>query len=223
MRYLGLALYAEGATDYRFLRPLLLRLCSDVCMRESRQAIEINDDVLALDHPSGLQDAPREERIVAAANQAAGAWSILFVHADADADPDRARRERTQPAIDRLRKEFGDAGHGVAVVPVRESETWAIWDGDALRQVFGTTLDDAALGLPGTSAAAERLLAPGRCLASALAVALPRGRRRRAPNVAHMLNAIGEQVSLERLRQLSAFNTLEADLRDALRAVHVLD
>ena len=33
MQYLGLALYAEGKTDYRFLRPLLLRLCLSACGR----------------------------------------------------------------------------------------------------------------------------------------------------------------------------------------------
>ena len=33
MHYLGLALYAEGPTDYYFLRPLLPRLCEDICLR----------------------------------------------------------------------------------------------------------------------------------------------------------------------------------------------
>lgn len=38
MHYLGLALYAEGATDYYFLRPLLLRLCEDICTQEASQS-----------------------------------------------------------------------------------------------------------------------------------------------------------------------------------------
>ena len=31
MHYLGLALYAEGRTDDRFLGPVLRRLCEEVC------------------------------------------------------------------------------------------------------------------------------------------------------------------------------------------------
>ena len=35
MQYLSLALYAEGPTDYRFLSPLLQRLCEDICLRDA--------------------------------------------------------------------------------------------------------------------------------------------------------------------------------------------
>ncbi len=41
MHYLGIALYAEGPTDYYFLRPLLQRLCEDICLRESPHSVEV--------------------------------------------------------------------------------------------------------------------------------------------------------------------------------------
>jgi hypothetical protein len=222
MRYLGLALYAEGPTDYRFLRPILLRLCSDICMRESFHQVEINDEVLALNHPRRLNGASREDRIVGAAREAVGAWSVLFVHSDADGDAARARQERVEPAINQVQREFNGLGQAVAVVPVRETETWALWDGDALRSVLGTTLSDQALGLPTSAAAAERVPTPKNCLRSAVAAARQGNRRGKAPNVAQILNALGEQVSLARLRQLPAFALLERDLKDALRALNVL-
>ena len=40
MQYLGLALYAEGSTDYQFLCPLLLRLCESACA-QATQPVEI--------------------------------------------------------------------------------------------------------------------------------------------------------------------------------------
>ena len=41
MKYLGLALYAEGPTDHEFLSPLLLRVCEDLALR-SGQPIELS-------------------------------------------------------------------------------------------------------------------------------------------------------------------------------------
>ncbi|KQP12264.1 DUF4276 family protein [Pseudorhodoferax sp. Leaf267] len=223
MHYLGLALYAEGPTDERFLGPLLLRLCVDICNRASRQMVEINDEVLVLRHPTGLADAPREERVAAAAQQALGAWSILFVHADADGDAARARQERAQPALDRLRDEFAALGQGVAVIPVRETEAWAICDGDALRSVFGSTLNDQALRLPANARAVERLADPKQCLHDAFAASHAGMRRRQSRSVHETFGALGEQVALDRLRGLQAFEALENELTQALVALRVLD
>jgi hypothetical protein len=36
MRYLGLAIFAEGPTDYRFLPPVLRRATEDLCLRLAR-------------------------------------------------------------------------------------------------------------------------------------------------------------------------------------------
>lgn len=92
MHYLGIALYAEGPTDYYFLRPLLQRLCEDICLRESPHSVEFSE-VLALDHTEKVKNAPREARILQAAQAARSAWRILFVHTDGSNDPARAREQ----------------------------------------------------------------------------------------------------------------------------------
>lgn len=224
MRYLGLALYAEGSTDERFLGPVLLRLCADVCARESRHPVESNDEMLVLRHSSKLKDATRAVRVLDAARQARGAWTILFVHADADGDPAKARRERAQPALDSLRQEFDQSGWGVAVIPIQETESWAICDGDAIRRVFGTTLTDSELALPLNSGAVERLADPKQCFHDSFNASRAVVSRRRTTRSANeTLGALGEHVALERLRRLTGFQTVEAELRQVLRAVHVLD
>lgn len=223
MHYLGLALYAEGRTDERFLGPVLQRLCGDICARESRHVVQFNDEILPLTHSPKLQHALREDRILDAARQAEGAWSILFVHADADGDTNKARRERAQPGLDRLREAFDQTCQGVAVIPVRTTEAWALCDGDALRQVFGTTLDDRALALPASAKAVEGLADPKQCLAAAFASSQAGGRRRSSRTVNERLGALGEQVALAHLRQLTAFQNLEGELKQALRALRVLE
>lgn len=76
MHYVGLALYAEGRTDYYFLRPLLLRLCKDVCLRCASQPVELSEEVISLNEPTRLQAASRDERILGAAKLAQGAGRI---------------------------------------------------------------------------------------------------------------------------------------------------
>ena len=178
MHYLGLALYAEGRTDDRFLGPVLRRLCEEVCAA-SPHLVEFNDEVLILPDVAKLKQARRDERIIGAALQAKGAWSLLFVHADADGDASKARHERVQPALDKLRAAFDRSCQGIAVIPVQTIEAWMLCDGDALRKVFGTTLNDKALGLPSSSSALERLADPKQYLEAAFKASHPGGHRKR--------------------------------------------
>lgn len=59
MHYLGLALYAEGPTDYYFLRPLLLRLCEEICLNEANQSVEFGEEVISLNEPARMKDPTR--------------------------------------------------------------------------------------------------------------------------------------------------------------------
>lgn len=220
MHYLGLALYAEGSTDYQFLCPLLLRLCESACA-QAAQPVEIGG-VLPLDHAHPMRAAPRGERIAQAAQEAAGSWNLLFVHADAGGDAERALRERVTPGLDRARGAARPRAEGVAVVPVHETEAWVLADGNALRAVFGSTLNDAALGLPAQPAGLERLAEPKLTLAGAFGATRPTGRRARAGATA-LFNALGEQVALDRLRALPSFLALERDLQAALRRLQILN
>ena len=220
MRYLGLALFAEGPTDHRFLRPVLRRLCEQLCAQHGQQPVEVGD-VAELHTPSGLRDEPREQRIFAAGRQAGETWNILFVHTDGEGDPDRARRERAQPAMTRLLTEVCDnSRHPVAVVPVRETEAWALVDPEALRAAFGTNLPDHRLGLPARAIDLESLGDPKQALDFAFKAAV--GKRRRRVKAAVQFEAIGERVSLDRLGHLPAFALMADELTDALTRIGYL-
>jgi len=211
--WLGLALIAEGPTDYRFLSPILYRLTEDLCLSHGRVTIEV-DSVKPLELDRGVA-GDRTQQIVDAAQRAEGSYHILFLHTDGAGDPEAALRERFEPwrrGLDGLNRTDERA---VAVVPVREMEAWALCDGDALRAAFGTTIRDQQLGLPGRVADVEGILDPKR----ALETAYERTFRPRRPkrSAASALEAIAEHVRLDRLRQLPAFRSLEDALRQALR------
>lgn len=217
MIYIGLALYSEGRTDDYFLQPLLQRLCEDLC-QGATQLVDIGS-VVRLDDVSHVKD--RHVRVVEAARQHRGAWQVLFVHTDGAGDPDAARRERTEPALNALEQAFPGEGFGVPVVPVRETEAWALCDGEALRQVMGTTLTDRDMGLPDSPGDAEKVQNPKAALEVAFLATNPTQKRRRS-GVSPLLNAVGETVSLARLRQVPSFVALEEDLRRVLQRLRVL-
>lgn len=218
MHYLGLAIYAEGAGDYLFLRPLLQRLCEDICIREAERAVEVSD-VIPINHDESVSQAARPTRVVNAAHQHSGAWRLLFVHGDAGSCAIDARANLVQPSLDALQLQFPSCA-GVAVVPIRETEAWAICDGDALRQVFCTSLSDSSLGLPAAARMVESNADPKQTLDNAFLATEPPPQRRRQGTGSY-LNAIGDAVSLLKLRALPGFRSMESELTDSLRALGV--
>jgi hypothetical protein len=221
VRYLGLALFAEGPSDHAFLRPLLGRLCAQVCAESARESIEIGD-VYELHSPPTMKDRPRGERIFHAAREASGLWNLLFIHADANGDAAAARRERVHPAVCRIVTALGEEqGQVVAVVPVRETEAWILADGENLRTVFGTHKGDPELGVPSRPRDVEKLADPKQCLEKAFRVARDRKARARE-RTTQWLPLIGEQISLQVLDEVPAFAHLRADLFAALQVLHYL-
>ena len=216
MRYLALALFAEGPTDHAFLRPLLRRLCETVCAENGRAPIEVGD-VLELHSPTGATEEDRGTRVFLAASEAAAGWHILFVHTDGAGDPEAAWRERVEPACGRIRNGLPVGEHRpVGVVPVRETEAWALANGNALRDVFGTNAEDGELGIPVVPKDVEVVADPKRALEAAYAAAQGGRKGRRRRKAASLLEVLGERVRLSVLAGVPAFATLRANLQTAL-------
>lgn len=220
MRYLGLALFAEGPTDHRFLRPVLRRLCERLCAEQGRQPVEIGD-IEELHTLPGMRDEPRDRRILEAGKAASASWNLLFIHTDGEGHPERARFERAIPAMTLLKSQVCDATQSpVAVVPVRETEAWALADPEALRAAFGIRMSDQRLGLQAATVDPESLLDPKQVLDGVYQAAV--GTRRRRAKAAVQLEAIGERVSLDKLRRLPAFARLVDELTAALTDIGYL-
>ncbi len=214
VRWLGTALYAEGRSDARFLQPLLQRACTQMCLTQGHQPVEVSDVIDLQDLPT-TRGQPREQRIAAAARDARDAWSVLFIHADADSDEQRALAERVQPARALLEAEWG--AQSVAVVPVRMTEAWVLADSQAVRSAFGTTRSFQELGLAEANAhGADNLTNPKATLEAAFRAS--RGKRR-ATSVSPYLGLIGETSSFDQLRRLAAYRRTEAELQVALQTL----
>jgi hypothetical protein len=141
---------------------------------------------------------------------------LLFVHRDAERDSPELRVEEVSRAN-------GTGLPHVCVVPVRMQEAWLLHDEAALRQAAGRPTGREPLGLP-VRGRTESLPDPKQVLHEALRIASGRkGRRAKQFNPAVAAHRLATLVSdWTPLRQLPAFQRLEADTRAALAIVGLL-
>lgn len=170
--------------------------------------------------PVDIGRRSRAERIVNGAEQMQGAFHLLFVHTDGAGDPRRARAQRIRPGIEAMQARLGTEGRrGVPVVPVRETEAWALADTECLRRLLGTRRPASELGLPESAAELEGLPDPKATFAAVVRRARPGRSGRRRPASSSFLDLIGQQARVSQLARLGAFRALLNDLDTALRAL----
>jgi hypothetical protein len=209
MRYLALGLYAEGPYKSTF----------EAAVRISDSRVLLAESFVRPQRASKSKD--RADRIFDLFSEPLrqGAISLLFIHTDGGTDFSTADRERVVPAIIKLKGSIAAPSFGcVGVVPVRETEAWALADFDALREELGTRLSAEELQLPVRPADVERLLDPKQTLRNAHALASPsrRGRRTRFEAIPA---GLGDRVNHHCLRQVPAFARFEAELEATLRSL----
>lgn len=211
--FVGLALYAEGNTDHRFLEGIARRAA--VATFTAKGVVAEVPEIQRLTIDDGI--AERADRILNGATNEQGAFHILLIHADADGDADAAVEQRVIPGRELVVEALGEAGRAiVAVVPVRMTETWALVDGHALRSALSSRRSDQELGLPPLNQL-EGMTDPKTTLDSVVGAAHSGGRRRRRRSGAAYLDELAETICLGRLRALPAFGRFEADLVAALQ------
>lgn len=217
MRYLALALYAEGASDHAFLPRILYRSIFEIAARMSEQPVEIAEQFVRGNSARLRRHVGRAANVEMVFGAALSSLDILFIHADAGADAALAHERSVTPCCVRLRENFPDVRFKcVGVVPIRETEAWIVADADAVRRALGTNKSAAELGLPERPRDAERLADPKNVLRAAQRAAIASSRRlgRRIPSIHAIL---GETVRLPRLRGLTGFAAFEARAEAALR------
>ena len=192
------ALLAEGSSD-RVLLPVLRWLLDEL----TGEAVPVAwvDTSLLTTGPK-LADKVRYALRVQPCH-------LLFIHRDADNQPPAARYEE-------IRLAAAEHPH-VAVVPIRTTEAWLLIDEPAIRAASGRVSGRESLGLPSASRI-EQVSDPKTVLRHALVTAHGgTGRRARRFRPTEARQRLADLIDdWSPLRQLSAFQRLEADTRAAL-------
>ncbi|MEZ4234942.1 MAG: DUF4276 family protein [Myxococcota bacterium] len=132
----------------------------------------------------------------------------MFVHRDPDGPEAEACHAAIRAAVEGERLV-------VPVVPVQELEAWLLLDEDAIRRAVGRPRDRDALGLPPRHAV-EGTASPKERLEQAIHNAQRRATRRRVQPFAVVRRRLLEQLELERLEGLPAFDRLRRDIHQAV-------
>ncbi len=208
MRYLTLALYAEGETDHEFFRPLLVRVVADTCMRRGLDIVEVQDSFIRLPRmlPGG---SPREDRIEAAVDAAAEAVSVVFLHTDGNGDRKRALETRIEPARVRIRNSHPNIGV-VPLVPTRETEAWALADKEVLAQCLGVQKLQVRISR------VERLQDPKALLQST-------ARERGESDFRGLLGMLGQRIRFSELRKLKSYREFEKCVEEELERLAIIN
>jgi hypothetical protein len=211
MRVLSCALVREGISDEWFLAPLLRRAVEHLRAEEFDGIVEVLP-VLCLD-----ADTQRPSTVIAAAEDVRGTFDILLFHRDG------APPAKSAEVLGRMRDAWRRSAASeplVAVVPLRETEAWALSDLEALRRVLALpprVMNELAADVRGT---VEQLQDPKNHLAKFIGEALGTPRPNQHTEFQQdFLDRLAEQIEIGRLRKLPAFACWWTDMTNALESL----
>lgn len=203
--YVQAGLYAEGPSDYAFLIPLLERVLDDLLAREYPGRSTVLPTPLGLDVAENSKQ-PRDAQIAAVIQRFHDTCQLFVIHADADGDAIRARKERVEPGARRGLSGLPHAAAAAACVPVHMTEAWMLADAAVFHQLLRTALPTEPPDDP------ERVRWPKQTLQQLLSA-------RRHGRQLNVYEFFGNNINLAALRRLEAFRAFEDELVLAVREI----
>lgn len=220
MDTLSLALYCEGSTDSRFLRPIIRETSTQVLLANDRSDVEV------LSVEIMLREVKEQREAILAAARKARDYHALIIHADADdPQPYKARSERYDPGYTLVQQTQEDICKDLLpIIPVQAIEAWMMADYELLLTEIGTDLSPVDLHIPVSASHVETLTKPKMKLKQAVQIAYAsRSRRRRDTDIDFLYEPVGERINLERLKLVPSYNRFVSDLTATLRQLDFID
>ncbi len=226
MRYVYLALYAEGKTDNLFLAHVIERTVDTIVRVHAQEMVDVAPVVIA--NPGAVSGGA--ERILAAARIACNC-QILIVHKDADApDPEGALSARYRPG-EQLVSNVSDVETIcrtlVPIIPVRMTEAWLLADIPAVlaeivtnisEQQLRDQLKDRNVKVPAKIQQVGSISDPKDVLDHIVRIV-----RTHHNTTRHDLyEPVGRNIDLERLGKVPAYQQFVKDITEALKTLHII-
>jgi hypothetical protein len=197
-------LLTDGTSD-RMLLPILDWLLSQHNINPQGQRADF----------SCVPSPPRSlsEKITQAWNISNERCKLLFIHRDAEREGREKRLNEIELALQSISEQQSQS---IPVIPVRMSEAWLLFDEPSIRQAAGNPNGTIPLSLP-SHARVESLPDPKDQLCQLLRQACGLSGRRlekfKASERQKIINLAELIQDFSPLRQLTAFQSLEADIR----------
>lgn len=141
---------------------------------------------------------------------------LLFIHRDAERENPNNRRQEIAEALLKLNRRIIKP-IAICVIPVRMHEAWLLFEESAIRRASGNPNGSSRINLPRLRNI-ENLPDPKETLYNILRIASEKtGRRLKQFPVRHSAGQVAEYIEdFSPLRSLSAFQQLEADIKEVI-------
>ncbi len=217
-RQLFISFTGEGCTDNEFLIPIIKRTVDDLVFERGVGDIDVDEIRLLKVKKTGKSFA---EYVVDAAEEALGNGSqLMIVHSDSDRDTYEQRYEhKFLPAYEALNNSDDDEVKAfekklIPIIPIRMIEAWMLADHDLLKENIGTQLSDADLGISG----APESIADPEAIRTAQANQTYK-RKTKVSSISELYGYIANQMDINKLKHLSAYNRFVGELERGLRLI----
>jgi hypothetical protein len=148
---------------------------------------------------------------------------ILFVHRDAEKSDKETFDLRCKEIQDNFNKTDIEDAKLVKVIPVRMTETWLLIDIEAIKLASGNRKENKNLKLPSIHQLENHSSAKSTLHSLIKQASGLKGRRFDKLNIRHAVHLVAENISdFSVLRNLTAFNTFEKEVKDVLEELGVI-
>lgn len=216
---LTIAYTAEGSTDQRFLKSVIIKVFESVAI-DCESSIEVFDPVfIKFPKKNGFINGVIDVSIQAYKI----GINVLCVHVDADSSKeDDVMHNKINPSFDAVinQNDFINCKNLVAIIPVQMTEAWMLADKELLKDEIGTELSNIDLGMNKTP---ELIANPKEIIENVLNIAqahLPK--RRKKIFIEDLYQPIGQKISMKRLETLDSFNKFKLSVQNALKKLNYL-
>lgn len=213
-------LMAEGATDYRFLEPLVEKVLTEIAFDCPGQ-IDINVRVIDCDKGNSFVE------FVSNASKTGHldyGITMLIIHTDADdITAETAYNSKIRPAVSFLESQLSDTHCKkiAALVPIQETEAWMLADKDILIRQIGTNKNEVELNISGHP---EGFTNPKERIQEAIRIGrseMPK-KLRNSLQISDLYSFLGQSIQTDKLKTFNSFLDFEGNVRQVLRDMNFL-
>ena len=209
---LTIALNAEGATDYRFLKPIIERTIQDIILNSDKD-VELYP-IQTIDKK--FKDTYVEDIVAVAKDAYKSGIKCLILHCDADSRSSNTTVTcKIEPAIDAINNGSETnilRNKIIPLIPVAMTEAWMLADKELFKsEINAENIDNEILNL---TKKAENFSDPKDIIIKAIAVAQKDcTRRHRNLTISELYIPLGQKIPLDKLKLLTSYQKFYSEIK----------
>jgi len=221
MVQLFVGLMAEGATDYRFLKPIIEKTLLDISSKEIEREVEVL--VFEIEFQ---KDGDFPNHVFKASKDGYEKYGImsLVIHTDADdLNANNVYQTKITPAVNFInsQEDVELCKELVTVVPVYETESWMLANKVLLKKHIGTNRTDAQLDIDGHP---ESMRSPKEKIEKAIRIGrqdLPKKIRDKI-TINDLYSIIGESLDIQDIENFNSYKDFVKNVKTMLKNLNYL-